>query len=363
LKTPLLLLAICLALASCVIAQNDSARPQPSTKLLAFPVIARSMETGWIFGGVTCLTFRVNKSDTVSRTSNMQALVLYSVNKQLVTVLNGTTYFPNEKYILNHRLSYSFFPDKFWGMGRQTPDSAEESYQFRQYFIFLHGMRKVAKSLFAGVLYEQQTVMQVNYEKSGVFDKQKVPGRKGYRVSGIGLSATYDNRNNAFAPDKGSFLQMTSKHFFSAIGSDFDYTTLVQDFRQYIPVYKKNVLALQLYNCMNIGGDIPLRSLAALGGDNCMRGYYSGRYRDKQQIALQAECRMQVCGQWGVVAFGSAGDVARKVMGYDFKGMKYAYGGGLRCALNKKEKLNLRLDYGFTSNKNQGFYLQLGEAF
>jgi hemolysin activation/secretion protein len=114
---------------------------------------------------------------------------------------------------------------------------------------------------------------------------------------------------------------------------------------------------------MNMGRVIPLRSLASLGGDNCMRGYYSGRYRDKQQIALQAEWRMPVYGRWGVVAFGSTGDVARKVMGYDFRDMKYAYGGGLRCALNKKEKLNLRLDYGLTSNNNQGFYLQLGEAF
>jgi outer membrane protein assembly factor BamA len=321
------------------------------------------METGWMFGGVTCLTFRVNKADTVSRTSNMQALVLYSVNKQLVTVLNGTTYFANEKYILNHRFSYSYFPDKFWGMGRQTPESAMELYQFKQYFLYLHGMRKVAKNLFAGALYEQQRVMKVNYEKSGVFDEQKIPGRKGYRVSGLGVSATYDSRNNAFSPNKGRFVQATAKHFFSAIGSDFEFTNLVQDLRQYIPVYKKNVLALQLYNCMNLGGDIPLRSLAALGGDNCMRGYYSGRYRDKQQIALQAEWRMPVYGRWGIVAFGSTGDVARKVMGYDFRGMKYAYGAGARFALNKQEKLNLRLDYGFTSDKNQGFYLQLGEAF
>ena len=362
-KTYPLLLAVTIALSLHAIAQDDTTRSKSSTKLLAFPVVARSMETGWIFGGVTCLTFRVKKDDTLSRTSNMQALVLYSINKQLVTVLNGTTYFPNENYILNHRVSYSYFPDKFWGMGRHTRDADEESYQFRQYFIFLHGMKKLRKHLFAGAMYEQQTVMQVNYAEAGVFEKQKIPGRKGYRVSGLGLSATFDNRANAFYPDKGSFMQVTAKHFCKGLGSDFNYTTIVQDLRQYIPLYKKNILAVQLYNCMNLGNVIPLRSLAALGGDNCMRGYYSGRFRDKQQMALQAEWRIPVYGRWGAVAFGSTGDVARKVMDYDFKEMKYAYGGGVRFALNKQEKLNLRLDYGFTSSKNQGFYLQLGEAF
>jgi len=47
----------------------------------------------------------------------------------------------------------------------------------------------------------------------------------------------------------------------------------------------------------------------------------------------------------------------------NFEHFKYSYGGGLRVALNQKEKLNLRLDYGLAKGGSQGFYLQLGEAF
>jgi outer membrane protein assembly factor BamA len=344
-------------------AQQDSIPSLPARKLLFFPVVARSVETGWMFGAVASSTFRISKRDTASRTSNIQGLALYSTKKQLVSVINGTIYFPGEKYILNHRLSYSHFPDKFWGIGKHAPDSAEEPYQFKQFYLFLHAMRQVGRSWFIGGVYELQQVMDIHYKKDGLFDKQQVPGRERYLISGIGASITYDTRNNAFAPDKGSFLELTAKYYMPATGSDFTYSNIIQDLRKYIPVGKKNVLALQLYNFMNIGKEIPLRSLGVLGGDNCMRGYYSGRFRDKQMIALQTEWRMPVYKRWGIVAFGSTGDVAEKVMDYDLASLKYAYGGGIRFALNQKERLNLRLDYGFTSNKGQGLYLQLAEAF
>ena len=53
------------------------------------------------------------------------------------------------------------------------------------------------------------------------------------------------------------------------------------------------MLALQAYAFIN-NGDVPLRSLASLGGANSMRGYYDGRYRDKDQIVFQAEYRVPV---------------------------------------------------------------------
>lgn len=346
-----------------VTAQTDSLPAARGKKLLVFPVIARSVETGWMFGTVASSTFRISKSDTVSRTSNAQALALYSTKSQLVSAINGTLFFPQEKYILNYRFSYSYFPDKFWGMGRYAPDSVVEPYQFKQFYTLLHGMRKVGRGWFIGGVYELQKVLSVSYEKDGLFDKQQVPGKQAYLVSGLGASITYDNRNNAFSPDKGSFFELTAKYYMPAIGSDFTYSNIIQDIRQYIPVGKKNVVALQLYNFMNLGNEIPLRSLGVLGGDNCMRGYYSGRFRDKQMMALQAEWRMPVYKRFGIVAFGSTGDVAEKVMDYNLRDLKYAWGGGIRFALNQKERLNLRLDYGFTSNKGQGFYLQLAEAF
>ncbi len=352
---------ILLPLFSCFksFSQADTAK----RKLLVLPVITRSIETDWSFGAVGSYTFHYGKKDTLVRTSNQQALALYSLKKQLITAFNGSIYFPGEKYILNDQFSFSYFPDKFWGLGKSTPESNEESYTFKQYYVYLHFLTAIKKNLFAGVIFEYQNLLKIDYSKNGLFDKENITGRNGYKISGLGLSLTYDNRKNAFSPDKGSFIQVYFNHFMPVIGSDYSYTNIVMDVRQYYRIYKQQVLALQLYNFINLGSQVPLRSLASLGGANSMRGLFDGRYRDKNQLVLQAEYRMHVTGRFGAVVFAGTGDVGHTVTDYSLSCLKYSYGAGLRFAVDKKEKLNIRLDYGVAGRHNNGLYFQLGEAF
>lgn len=331
--------------------------------LLVIPVIARSIETSWSFGTAVSGTFHINNKDTAVRTSNLQSLVLYSLKKQFIAAINGTIYFPGEKFILNQQLSYSFFPDKFWGLGKAAPDSNAEAYNFKQFYIYLHGQRSVARHIYIGVIYEYQQLLKVSYMPGGLFDKENVAGRSTYHVSGLGASFTYDTRNDAFAPDRGVFLQGYFNHFASFFGSDFQYTNYVVDTRGFIRTYKKQVLALQAYAFIN-SGTVPLRSLASFGGANSMRGYYDGRFRDKDQVILQAEYRVPVYGRLGAVVFGGIGNVGHGDDYLSVIDVKYSYGGGVRIALSKSERLNLRLDYGIArGGQSKGLYFQLGEAF
>jgi outer membrane protein assembly factor BamA len=353
-------LIACTTVSNSVIAQKDSLH---SHQILLFPVLTKSIETSWSFGVAGSSTFRFSKKDTASRTSNLQAIMLYSLKKQFVAAINGAQYFKNEQYILNEQISYSSFPDKFWGLGKHSPDSAEEDYNFKQYYIYLHLMRHLGNNIYVGLIYEFQNLMQVNYKPGGVFDQQQIVGRDPYKISGLGLSLTYDDRNNAFSPNKGNFAQIYFNHFDPAIGSDFSYTNLVVDLRKFIPLSIKNILALQAYSFSNMGKDVPLRSLATLGGMSSMRGYYDGRYRDRQQLVFQAELRHSFNKRFGAVAFGNFGDVGHNISDFSFQDLKYTYGAGLRYAINKSEKLNIRLDYGIGPGKNQGLYFELGEAF
>ncbi len=332
--------------------------------LLVLPVIARSIETSWSFGTAVSGTFHINKNDSAIRTSNVQGLVLYSLKKQFVAAINGTIYFPGEKYILNEQISYSFFPDKFWGLGRVAPDSNAESYNFEQFYIYLHGQRALSRHLFIGVIYEYQRLFKVQYTAGGLFDKENVAGRDGYQVSGLGASLTYDTRNDAFAPDKGIFLQGYFNHFAPLFGSDYTYTNYVVDVRSFIKTYKRQVLAMQAYIFLN-DGTVPLRSLASLGGANSMRGYYDGRYRDKNQVVFQAEYRAPIFWRLGAVAFGGVGNVSHNGGSiFSTDNVKYSYGAGFRVSLTRSERLNLRLDYGIgRGGQSSGFYFQLGEAF
>lgn len=331
--------------------------------VLVLPVVARSIETGWSFGAAAALTFHLRSpGDTLTRTSNLQALGLYTVQKQMVLAVNGTIYFPGEKFILTQQLSYSYFPDKFWGLGKNTPESNKEPYKYRQFYIYLHPQRKLGQNIFLGVRYEYQRVWSVQYEPGGLFDREDIQGRKGYHVSGAGVSFTYDSRNNAFAPDRGSMFQFYFNRFDHLFGSNYQYTNFVIDLRKFISIYKRQVLAMQVYGFFNTG-DVPLRSLASFGGANSMRGYYDGRYRDKNLAVFQTEYRFPLFWRLGAVVFGGIGNVSSHFEDSDFNYLKYSYGGGLRIALNKAERLNLRLDYGIGRGSNNGFYFQLGEAF
>jgi outer membrane protein assembly factor BamA len=363
-------------------AQKDSLKTVPVDKLklpikspaniqhvLILPIIARSIETGWSFGGAGAGTFRLRSHDTaatlrdtVSRTSNVEAVALYTTRKQFVSAINGSIYFPGERWILNEQLSYSSFPDEFWGLGKRAPNSNEEDYSFKQYFAFLHPQLLIAKKLFLGVVYQYQRVFDIDYDSGGLFDTQNVAGRKGYNISGLGLSITYDTRNNAFAPDRGSMLQFYFDQFAPYFGSNYLYTSYILDVRRFISVYRDQVLALQAYGSFN-NGDVPLRSLAYLGGSSLMRGYYEGRYRDKNAAVIQAEYRIPLFWRFGAVGFGDIGNVGPELKDINLEHFKYSYGGGLRVALNQKERLNLRLDYGLAKGGSNGFYLQLGEAF
>ena len=366
-----------LFLSSRLYAQKDSVGVVPIQKLplpikspakirhvLVLPIIARSIETGWSFGLASASTFHLKSRDSAIRTSNAQALVLYTTRAQFVAVINGSIYFPGERYILNEQLSYSSFPDKFWGLGNETQDSSKESYKFKQYYVYLHPQRLIGRNLFLGVVYEYQRVFDIEYAAGQLFDKENIVGRYGYHVSGLGLSITYDTRNNAFSPDHGMMLQFYFDHFTRLLGSDYQYTNYVLDYRRFFRIHDGQVLAIQAYGTFN-AGEVPLRSLAYLGGANSMRGYYAGRYRDKNGGVLQAEYRVPLFWRLGAVGFGGLGNVGPRLEDVNLEHLKWSYGGGLRLALNKKEKLNLRLDYGLGGLKSlsQGFYLQLGEAF
>ncbi|MBS1946376.1 MAG: BamA/TamA family outer membrane protein [Bacteroidetes bacterium] len=343
-------------------AQLDTLKLRSSRSVLVLPVVARSIETSWSFGLASSFTFHINPKDRLSRTSNLQALALYSLRKQFVVAINGSIYFPGEKYILNQQLSYSYYPDKFWGLGKTSADSSEENYSYKQYYIYLHPQTHLGNKIYVGLLYEFQRLFSVKYDLGGLFDRENIYGRNGYHVSGFGASFTYDTRNNAFSPDKGEMLQFYFNHFANYFGSDYNYTNFVVDTRKFLRTHRRQVLAVQATASFN-AGEVPLRSLALLGGSSKMRGYYEGRYRDKNLVVIQAEYRLPLFWRFSAVGFGGIGNVSDRLSDMNFQYLKYSFGTGLRFALNTAEKLNLRLDYGIGAGKSNGFYLQLGEAF
>ena len=94
-----------------------------------------------------------------------------------------------------------------------------------------------------------------------------------------------------------------------------------------------------------------------------MRGYFEGRFRDKNLLALQAEYRLPLFWRFGLAAFAGAGKVADAFAELNSGGIKYSYGAGLRYLFSKREKIQVRLDVGFDGKGGSAFYFSIFEAF
>ncbi len=335
-------------------------------KLFAFPAVIYSPETTLAFGGAGNFYFKIGH-DTTVRTSYIQALALYTLRQQTVFGLESAVFFHNERYILKTKASASYFPDRFWGIGNNSQESNMEHYTVGQFYLFPQLLRKTYKKLFLGMAYEIQNVFSFEYGSgkppgTSIFDTQNVNGRYGSLVSGIGLVALWDGRDNTFSPSKGFYFSYYINNYSAALGSEFNFVFHSVDIRKYYTVAKDQVLAFQFMFNTNVG-TVPVRSMSNIGSNTIMRGYYEGRYTDNNFIGGQVEHRFHLKGRFGMVAFVAAGRVGSNTSDlFMFDGLKPSIGSGLRYAIDKKEKLNLRLDVGFGQHSS-GVYFNITEAF
>jgi len=242
-----------------------------------------------------------------------------------------------------------------------------EHYTVGQFYLFPQLLRKTYKRLFLGLAYEFQSVFTFEYGSgkppgTSIFDTQNVSGRYGSLVSGLGLVALWDGRDNTFSPTKGFYFSYYINNFTKTLGSEFNFVSHAVDIRKYYTVAEDQVLAIQFVLNSNVG-TVPVRSMSNIGNNSIMRGYYEGRYTDNNFMAAQVEHRFHLKGSFGMVVFAAAGRVAVKAADlFMLEGLKPSLGTGLRYAIDKKEKLNLRLDVGF-GRHSSGVYFNITEAF
>jgi hemolysin activation/secretion protein len=124
---------------------------------------------------------------------------------------------------------------------------------------------------------------------------------------------------------------------------------------------KSGVFAFQYF--VNImGGDPPFYQLALLGGTKRVRGYYEGRYRDKNAMSTQVEYRSPFWrNRIGFAAFTGTGLVFHNFADFDLHYLKPSLGGGLRLKFNRKENIHFRIDVAY--GKSLNYYFILSEAF
>ncbi len=334
----------------------------PSSSGLVLPIIFYSPETQAAGGIVGIYYFRLPGSTSTSRTSNIKGDAIYTQLGQFFLQFQPQIYILNETYFIDADFSFIRFADKFWGIGNSTGWENEERYENEIVRVRLSMFRQLVPQLNIGIQYHNETFTMLSIVPNGALaTNPTISGREGSRNTGIGLLFNYDSRDNPFSPTRGSFYQATLMNYNRGLGGNHDFWLYTFDVRKFVALRTEEVLAVQGYFSF-VSGDAPFQMLPRLGGSARMRGFYEGRFRDKQLLVIQSEYRRPLLWRFGMAVFLGVGSVSGRFDEIALKRLKVAYGIGIRFAITPEERVFARLDFGKAAG-TYGFYIQVNEAF
>jgi outer membrane protein assembly factor BamA len=248
-----------------------------------------------------------------------------------------------------------------WGIGNETADSLKEDYVPGVVRVNAEFQRRIAPGWYLGGGVELAHRKLLETDSAGLLAAAELPGTEDGLALSAGLVLTWDTRDNTVYPRSGWYHQVQASVSDPVFGSDHEFTRHSVDARFYFSVATGQVLALRGLGVASTGTQ-PFDLLPRLGGERLVRGYYEGRYRDRNMVAVQAEYRTHLWWRIGAIGFVSAGRVSRDLRDLDLTGFKPAAGFGLRFLIAPDEGLNLRADFGL-GRGSSGFYLGMGEVF
>ncbi|UCC80696.1 MAG: BamA/TamA family outer membrane protein [Candidatus Zixiibacteriota bacterium] len=327
------------------------------SSLTVLPAVFYMPETKLGFGVYPNYIFRFSPH---CRPSNLSFLAFYTVKKQISISFDPNLYFRDNRYILSGTVFYEKWPNGFFGFGTGVSKEDEEEFTTRNTGFAIGIKRRVAKELYAGLLYGLTNVKFLEIEENGALAQGDITGSENGTNSGAGFSISWEGRDNTFFPGEGEYLELESSFYGRTIGGDYTYRRLTIDLRKYHSFYSDNVLAFQLYGDF-ISGDAPFGNYSRVG--QIVRGYLPMLYIEKKLVAAQLEYRrVPLLGRFGFTLFAGAGSVVRTISDFRSSKFKFAAGFGFRYILVESEKFNIRLDYGIGHDSAE-LYLAVGEAF
>ncbi len=342
---------------------GGAAEPQqPGNTFIPFPFYFYTPETKSGGGVAASYITRPAGAAAEDRPSQYGLIGLITQRSQHSAAFATEHYLHGDRIHVAGTIGFSEFPTTFYGVGNATDREASEDYTPRTFFCEAAYERQVHQGVRTGPQLSFVDERIVAKETGGRLDGTPLTGAGGGRLITLGWSVIRDSRDNVFFPAAGRFDELSLTLSDGLFGSEFGYCITALDLRRYRALSETQVFATRLLARHGEGAP-PFQVLPMLGGQNLLRGYYEGRFRDRNSYAVQAEYRHETWWRTGFVLFAAAGDVAHRPGELRLDELKAAYGFGLRILLSKTEKIYLRADFGRTDEGHGNMYLGMGEAF
>lgn len=348
-----------------ILFEKDSSK---RSSIAPLPVLSSAPETGVEVGLSVLYSFYTDTVDRHTRVSNIFAYGTVTTKGQSRISLSTDYWLPKNAFHLIAGISYINFPTNFYGIGSDTRSKDAELIGQKRLRLNLSGEKRFGRYFYLGFLSGAYNFDFKGAGTPGIFDTDpNIQYRNGGPSIFLGPTLTFDTRNNNTYTTKG--LLVAAKYsVYQGLYSDNNYTggLFTIEYSQYQSLSKHLVLAWDVYQASITGNQSPFYLMPTLGDDQLMRGYYNGRFRDRNYTAGQAELRYRISDRIGVVGFAGTGTVYHQSL--DLGQLKPNYGGGLRYFFDVEKGLSASFDYGIGEQRpgetrQSGFYIRLGEAF
>jgi outer membrane protein assembly factor BamA len=208
-------------------------------------------------------------------------------------------------------------------------------------------------------------------------------GMNGWRV-GLGGSLVYDTRDHVMNPRKGTFARVSQLVYHPYVGSTYSYGATNAEVKRYFNFISNQTLAVRAGSkfrySLSSGESVPYFGMARPN----VRGYISSTFSNNHSMDFDIEYRIpfwrddapnapiyKLWKRLGMVVFATGGQAYGQHHDFNVKDFNYSVGSGVRILFNRKNRLNLRIDYaiGLEPNsdglgrKQRGFYFNLSESF
>ena len=327
--------------------------------LVIAPVPGRSPQVGWslALGGGYFLESKDEDSDVAP--SVLGGFAWYAENGSYAYGLGGNLHLLDDDLRVKFGAGYMDVKYRYYGRGEGQNDLGvyldilQEAPMY-----FGSASYRVWKKLYIGLGYiagSVDTRPEIVTEENTFLDPTI-----SLDIGAITIPITVDTRDHEQFPRNGWLMEGRTMLYRKDVGSDFDAETYMLSVNRYLPMRDNDVLALRGY-FRTTGGNAPFFILSTFGGGSDLRGYPSGRYRDKAMYALQGEYRWALNDSWIFTGFAGFGEVAPDFGSFDGDYLPAA-GVGARFVVSQKHRVSLSFDVAHGKDGTE-YYFGVGEAF
>ncbi len=334
---------------------------QAATRRRVFPVpvVGYAPETSLLFGVALVGVVSADTAGPATRPSTALLTAIYTLKHQYQLELTLDHWTSGDAWHVTGDATVERYPSDFNGIGAQATDSFE-IYTPQRLTLTAGAQRRVMRHLFVGAGYSFRHSRMVEPEAGGRLAPGTIPGSRGGDDAILTVNGVWDTRDALYRTRRGDYLSLAYGVAGPALGGDNTYRRYTADARAYRSVGDVVIAAQAILDATQ--GTVPFDLLPHLGGSGILRGFTVPRFTDGAMSAAQLELRAPLKGFVSLAAFGGAGATAPSVRAIPAAQLRIAGGAGIRLLLDRKEGLQMRLDYAFAQGGG-GFYVEAGDAF